>query len=316
MNDERLNIDFARLCLAHGINTAKPGERHYREGWTCLPCPFCSGQAGNHLGFNPESNVFTCFRCGRHGKYEVLSALLGTTRKQAYDIAKTFATSEWAKLKLRKEETQRAKADKESVPTGLFELPGGTRMPERHRQYLLDRRFNPVRIARDWDLRFCDKVGRYAYRIVIPVTYKGKVVSFITRDVTDEAQDRYLACDVDVAIRHHKYCVYGIDKSPFLKTCVVVEGAPGVWRIGYGAGGTLGTGWTPEQAKILSRYGKTYIFFDPEEKQAGERAEKLSFMLSSYNSCKSYVIEGDGAKGRDTGELNKGEIKYVRKLLK
>lgn len=303
-------FDFATLCRDKGIRIALPGERHYRNGWVCLPCPFCVGQEGNHLGFNPTSNVFTCFRCGRHGKYSVVAALLGVQKKAAYELAKVY-TDKWGINREKNEPAPLVHAKKED-----FALPGKRTPSKMHEQYLQGRGFAAADIIRDWDIRFCDIVGRYSYRIIIPITYKNRIVTFTTRDVTGEAKDRYLACPPDEALRHHKHCVYGIDRSPFGKTCVIVEGPVGVWRIGKGSGATMGTGWTQEQAKIISKFQKSYIFFDPGEVEAHERAESLASLLSSYRDHRSFVITADNHQGRDTGELTPAEVREIRRVLK
>lgn len=309
---ETSKLYFEKLCNSRGINLAKPGERHYRGGdWCSLRCPFCSGQEGNHLGFNRKTNVFTCFRCGRHGKYETLSALLGVSKKEAYEIAQGFSMD-------RSFERQTdVRIEVEHVEEEDFVLPGKPKLLRLQKEYLEGRKYDAEGVYRTWKLRSTGNCGQYAYRIVIPITYRGQVVSFTTRDVTGEAKDRYLACPPKEAIRHHKHCVYGLDQSPYKKTCVTVEGTFGVWRVGLGANCTLGTGWTSEQAKLIAnRFRKSYVFFDPEEKEATRRAESLAEMLSSYRCHTSYFIEGKGAKGRDTGELSRQEIADVRKLLK
>lgn len=321
MDNSPLRIDFARLCAERGLRVAQPGERHYRSDWICLPCPFCTGKnEGNHLGFNPQSNVFSCFRCGRHGKFETLGALLGISKKEAGNVAKEYAFDLWSgPVALTQKDGLSAKVGSkeisEDAEQSTFELPGVRKLLRLHRVYLAGRGFDPDRITRTWDIRCTGGIGFYSYRIVVPITYGGKVVSFIARDVTGEAADRYLACKPELALRHHKYCVYGFDQSPF-KTCIVVEGNFGVWRIGAGAVGTCGTGWTHEQAKLIAKFQKSYIFFDPEEDKATERAYKLQEMLEAYRDHKSYVIEAEGANGRDTGELTKEERKEVRRLLK
>lgn len=323
MESKDLKIDFAKLCNARNIHVAQVGERHYRENWVCVPCPFCTGQEGNHLGFNPRANVFTCFRCGRHGKYEALGALLGISKKEAYEVAKGYTIDKWTSLGEisenaeleRKRNERNSQASYEGDDESSFTVPGKRELLRLHRDYLIGRDYDPDRIRRLWDIRCVGKTGRYSYRIVIPITYGNRVVSFTTRDVTGMAADRYLACPPADALRHHKHCVYGSDQSDY-KTCLVVEGPFGVWRIGRGTVGTCGTGWTHEQAKIIATYRKSYIVFDPEEKEAQQRAEKLSIMLASYMEHHSYVVQGHGAKGRDTGELTTDEVKELRKLLK
>ena len=310
-----LKIDFARLAQEQGLKIARPGERHYREGWVCLKCPFCSGKAGNHLGFNPRANVFTCFRCGRHGKYETVGLLLNVDKGKAYDLCKKYALNVWEQERLENDK-RKNKSFTPKKGKDKFLLPGTDTPMRMHTEYLENRSFDTLDLISVWGIKFTHRVGEYAYRVVIPITYKNRVVSFTTRDVTNQAQDRYLACPPSEALRHHKDCVYGLDQSTY-KTCIVVEGPFDVWRIGVGAVCTFGTGYTHTQAKLIaSRFEKSYILFDPEEKEAAQRAEGLSQVLSGYPKHKSLVITLSDTNGKDIADLTDRECKPMRKLLR
>ena len=305
-----MKIDFYRLACDSGIHLAQVGEKHYRSGWQCLPCPFCSGHAGNHLGFNPEANVFTCFRCGRHGKFKVIAELLSITPKQAFELCKKYSDDAWTEVKIKRTRTAVKVKEKD------FVVPGNKILKPMHINYLKGRDFNYKALQKIWDIRGTGMLGDLAYRLVVPITYNNKIVSYTTRDVTGATELRYLACSPHKAVRHHKHCVYGLDLAPY-KTCIITEGFFGVWRIGKGCVCTLGIGFTTEQVELIAeKFTRSYVFFDPDELQARIKARKLSRVLNSYPTHMSEVINGSGFNGRDSGELTTTEIKQLRNLLK
>ena len=68
--DNRIDIDFERLCSMENIKTARVGERHFRHNWISSPALLYCDE-GNHPGYSRESKVFTCWRCAdiRLGRY-------------------------------------------------------------------------------------------------------------------------------------------------------------------------------------------------------------------------------------------------------
>jgi len=54
-------IDFEKIFSIHRIQTSNSG-RHYRHGWSNVPCPYCHGNDGSHMGFNHAQNSCVCFR--------------------------------------------------------------------------------------------------------------------------------------------------------------------------------------------------------------------------------------------------------------
>lgn len=304
MNDD-LHIDFERLFAYEGIPIAKQGERHYRQGWLSTPCPFCTGDEGNHLGFNQKYNVFTCWRCGKHTKGEVLAALLHRPKKEAINYAKEFYNLDPFDVI---EEPEIIRSDK-------LVIPGSKDIPPLHREYLVKRRYNPDKLASQWDLYFTTYHETHPWRLIAPVWYDGKYVSYVGRDVSGMSSTRYLTCFPANEVRDVKLCVFGMQYAVHKKV-VVVEGMFDAFRIGHGAIATLGTGWKQEQAEIIARnYDVSYILFDPEH-EAQKRATKLANALSVIGKHKSYVLGMSGTTADDPGDLTDSEADEIRKLLK
>jgi len=306
VNNEVAIVDMNALFKANGIRIAQSGERHYRSNWIHTACPFCSGHSGNHLGFSLQANIFTCHRCGRHGKFKTIAALLNMSLKDAVNLAKNFSGNMIA-LPQRVERVHIAEDD--------FKLPGTETASSLCREYLQGRGFDADRLFRKWELRYTGNTGRYKFRILCPITYLAKAVSFTARDITGRQQERYLSAFPDDEVRSAKRCLYGEKFARRFKKVIVVEGPADAWRIGHGAVATLGTKWKPIQAKLITEWDASFILYDPGEPDAQDRAERLCHEVSLYRGHKSRVLDIRGTDGRDPGEFTKDEVREIRKFL-
>jgi DNA primase len=165
-------------------------------------------------------------------------------------------------------------------------------MSERHREYLRRRRFDPDYLEKEYDLKGTGHLGRYAFRLIIPIYYEGKLISYEGRDITDQQDLRYKACPLDQEVIPRKHILYTIDKVPG-KTVVVTEGVTDVWRLGPGAVATFGTGFTQEQLILVTkRFDRIILLFDPDDK-AQEHAEYLAWQINSLGKeAIIYELEG------------------------
>lgn len=81
-----------RLMDDYHIVYKERGNRHCREGWVQINCPFCIGGIPDfHMGYNLEREVgFNCYRCGFHSVAKTLSHLLGISGKEAYTLYRRY----------------------------------------------------------------------------------------------------------------------------------------------------------------------------------------------------------------------------------
>lgn len=304
----RLMIDFGALCREYGIKVAQVGEKHYRNGWICLPCPFCKGDAGNHLGFNPNSNVFTCWRCGRHSKFEVLSALLGMSKSEAYKLCEERFGGGMA---LSAVQVKQAPIEHKS-----FKLPGGKEIPKLHREYFEGRKLDVDKMQARYGLRFCGPYGRYKYRVIIPVKHKGRIVSFTSRDVTGKCAARYLSCPTNEERKSIKDCLLGDDIADDmgLDDVIVVEGPFDAMKMGIGAVAVMGIEFSEKQVRKIARFKRSWLLFDPNERPAMIAQEKLFALLGTYPRHTCTILDlGDTEK--DPGELSHSDVRKVWKYV-
>lgn len=306
MTDD-LHIDFLQLFSYEGIPVANAGDRHYRHGWVSLECPFCVGDAGNHLGYSPKYNIFTCWRCGRHTKGDVLAALLHKPKREAVEYAKEhYGLDEYNNSW--QPEVEVAKADK-------LIIPGSKRIPIIHHRYLTDRGFDPDTLAKQWDLYFTTYHTTHAWRLIAPIWDNGRYVSYVGRAVSKDEPTRYLTCMPEKEVADCKICVFGMQYA-VKDSVIIVEGMFDAFRIGHGAVAVLGTGWKQQQADKIAKHCKTsYILFDPES-DAQRRAASLATNLSSHANHKSYVLTMKGTTAKDPAELNEDEVAKIRELIK
>ena len=178
-------MDIERIYQERGVPIAGEHDRHYREGWVHTACPHCTGNKGYHLGFNIQNEYFNCWRCGAHPVQPTLKKLLNMSGVELKDYLPRFAT---------------AKRTLKETPANIkpFKLPSplADEIPAAHRRYLIKRGFNPDELVKKWGLKFTTifaKMGGldFSRRIVVPVEWGGETVSFLARDITDAAPQRY-----------------------------------------------------------------------------------------------------------------------------
>ena len=149
-------------------------------------------------------------------------------------------------------------------------------------------------------------------RIIAPIFHKNKVVSWQSRDITENAFLKYITCPASVEIIEHKKVLYNAPDPDKYKIIILCEGIVDVWKVvlsGFPATCCFGVEYTYEQLKLLLQYDKVRIFLDPDK--AG--------MISAKKLIKQIIFAGKDAEivknlyGCDPGEMTK---KLIRKILK
>ena len=268
-----------------------------QKGWLNIKCPFCSDPE-HHGGFNLAGGYYNCWRCKRHSIIDVIRVLLGVSNDEAKTFYHRYKDIEGYYIQDKKV----PKASRVLLPDGTIDL---NRIGKR---YLQGRDFDPFIIARDWDIKQTGNFGDYKFRIIAPIYFDHRLVSFQGRDYTDRQALRYKACQIEREVIHHKNILYGADFVKGKKKIIVGEGITDIWRIGKGrAVGTFGTGYTPSQVlQLLELNMEEYIiWFDPED-EAQEIADQLCSELIGYNkSCR--IVDGIS---KDPGSISSEDMSY------
>lgn len=302
------------LYQQYGIETAYEGHKHYRPGWLNIECPHCSGSFGYHLGFNVEEVYYYCFRCGSHSVQETIMKLLNVPYQQADAIAKSYKVF---RKRSSNDNTQTTSKHIKIKKKG-FKLPSGiTDLQSQHKSYLKKRGFDPQYLIDNWDIKATSPTSildgiPYKFRILAPIQWDDKVVTFQARDYTGKQELKYMACPEERETIHHKHILYG-HPSLWKKRCgILVEGIFDVWRFRLSACCTFGTGYTQEQLRVMIKmFDKLYIMFDPEpvaQKRAAEIQQELSFWGVKAHLFKDLET--------DPGDMSQKEADTLLKKLK
>jgi len=270
-----------------------------KKGNIGINCPF-HNDVDYYGAFIVDTNSvgYNCWLCGGFPLKEVLQALSGT--KDVHRILKEYKGSNRARKVQSRVKTHNTKID----------IPGGE-LKVYHKNYLKERNFDPEFLRLKYDLRGTYYEGRYPYRIIIPIYYKNKIISFQGRDFTNKQELRYKACREDDEIIHHKDILFNLDNCKSRKG-IMCEGLFDVFRLGDNSFATFGTSLTNSQLCVLKEYfDKIYILFDNEEK-ALKKAESYADKITSIG-IEVEMIETD--INRDPGDFTEDEVLELKIML-
>jgi hypothetical protein len=295
-------MDIISLYQEHGIEYRTDNHKHTRDGWVNIECPFCTGNPGYHLGYNLDNDFFVCWRCGSHSVYHTLKALIPT--KDPNTLTQIYGGVYHGRTK--KEPKVNLKPFKFPSNTGDFE--------KKHISYLERRGYDPEKLINSYQLQGTGILSKlddinYKSRIVIPVMWEGRIISFISRDVTGKHPLKYLACPEEREIINHKTVLYGANKVKS-DSCFVVEGTTDVWRLYENSVATFGIKYKHAQLRQLKKLGKKLIIaYDPDP-QAIIQARKLTADLQFRGVD---VINISEELDCDPGDLSQKEADYMMK---
>lgn len=279
-----LNVDFL-----------ESGNHHCREGWLQIrECPYCNSES-YHLGFNLSARFFSCWKCGGHRAVETWQKL-GLDRKQARTLLSEF-------------DVDAPDTTKEKIRGKLKEPSGRGELSIAHRRYLLERNFDPNRIALVWKIEGIGIASCLAWRIYIPIIYKNRRVSWTTRAIGDRVEQRYISASAEEEAMNHKHLIYGLDYCTH--SVVIVEGPTDAWAIGPGAGATFGTAFLTEQVRHLVSIPHRIVCFDS-SRDAQNRATELCGQLSAFPG----VTENIQLDAKDPGSASAKELRLLRHVAR
>ncbi len=301
MNAERLLRDY-------NIPHLTEGHKHATAGWANVHCPFCSGEQNYHMGIREELTACHCWRCGSHNVAQTLSRLLNMPTPEVKRILPRYKTGAAGVKKI-------APEARVAIHPFKFPKPYGP-LDKRGKRYLEKRGFIPQHLEQEWGLlqtgpvSFLDKIS-YSHRILIPIFWNGKIVSFQSRDITDKSDRKYLACTMKREEIHHKNILYGKQAAwERFDEFIIVEGVTDVWRLGPQAIATFGIEFKMEQVLQLKKIGNRFIVLFDDEPQAQEQARILTAKLRAMGkAARVEKIEGD------PGGMAQGDADHLVKEL-
>lgn len=301
-------MNFLKLCQDYKISIAPHGHKHERSGWINVPCPFCTGNPGYHLGFqiSGQGTGFSCFRCGGHGGIKVISTLLRIRSEDARKLIEEYGGKAYsARIQNKREYKFSTNVE---LPPGLDVLSG------RAKKYLEKRNFDPEKLEKMYGLKDTGLGGVLKGRIFIPIHYQGYMISYTCRSYVG-SDLRYFSCSSEKEAIPHRDNLYLIDEVFGNQRLVVVEGCADAWRLGPGAVATFGTKVTAAQLKILCQFKRIFLLRDLDE--AGRVAwEKVGARLR-FAGVKLKIIKPSeiSSTAKDAAELTQNEANYLMRSL-
>lgn len=298
-------MNIIQLYKDFNVPFATEGHKHCREGWVNTTCPFCTGNPGMHLGYNMADNYYVCWRCGWKATHKALALLIHVSEKEAKEIARKYGGKSHVKSTVTVKVGQKK-----------FRLPPSTApMNDRHKRYLTKRKFDPEVIEKIWDVQGTGPISlmdgiSFSHRLVIPIYWENRIVSFQTRDITAKHSLRYITCPEQREIVKHKHIFYQAIPTKDYDACICVEGVTDAWRFGYGAIATFGIKYTKYQVREISkRFKKVFVVFD-DDPQAIKQSEKLTAELI-LRGVDAYSIKIQG----DPGDMAQTDADALKKEL-
>jgi hypothetical protein len=297
-------MDVSRFFIDYKISHSTD-HKNIRDGWIGVQdCPFCGSRGKFHLGYNTYEHYFSCWMCGGHSEPYVVAKLIGVN----YDMAEEIVEKYGGGLKSRPEPRIR-------VGLSKFKLPSGTgALQKYHKRYLEDREYNWEYLEEVWRIQGTGPVSKldklsYKLRILAPVYWDRRLVTFQARDITGKHRAKYMACPPEREIISHKHVLYGIQED-WGDRGICVEGIFDAWRLGTQAFATFGVKYTRDQLRAMVRHFKeVVILYDPEP-QAQAQAQKLIDELE-FRGVKAWKVDLDC----DPGDLSQDDANHLLKII-
>lgn len=304
MNNRRFIFDSLKFINDHRIPFLTKGK-NCSFGWININCPFCN-DASFHLGFNLNTGVANCWKCGKKYLPKLISILINISNEQAKKIIKKYY--------INRNNIHEGKYSSEKFPftiTKKTNFPCNTQtLGKKHKKYLDKRNFDPDKLEKEFNLYGTGPYGNFKFRIIAPITLGNRLISYQGRDITERAHLRYMACKKEEEVVHYKNTLYNIDNCTENK-CIVVEGITDVWKIGDGSCATFGIGYTKKQVILLAkRFKQIFILFDKDD-PAIEKANRLAYELSGIGT----EVEIISINEKDPASLKELDAKYLRRNL-
>jgi hypothetical protein len=305
-------MDIPGLLSQLGIEFISSGNKHCTTGWVNMHCPFCQGSQNYHLGIPIDGRVARCWRCGKHPIYKTLSKLSNTPESQVRELARKYVgmkpTIPTTKISIRR------KAFK--YPSGAEEL-----LPQ-HKIYLTSRNFTPDSLSKNWGI-LCTgpiaKLGRidYKWRIIAPIIWEGKVVSFQGRTISSKVEPKYKACPLDRELICHQHILYCHPECNWAKPVIVVEGITDVWRLGKQAVCVFGIEYLSQQVRAICKMKRKggdrrlIVLFDDDPQAIIKGKELVADLNFRGMEARQEIIIGDPG-GMEQEDANEMMSKFMR----
>jgi len=262
------------------------------------------------MGISEDLKICNCWRCGVHSTVDTFKRLLNLPYPEIRKLLDEYSENS---IGVRK----RIPEPKVSINPFKFPEPNFP-LNKYGKKYLSKRGFDPEYLEQEWGLKqtapisFLDGI-QYSHRILIPIRWGGKVVSFQSRDITGKSDLKYLSCPTRREEKHHKTILYGKQEAWLeSKGIIVVEGPADAWRFGPSSAATFGTSFMMEQVLQLAKHNDRFFIVFDNETNAQKQAKKLMIKLRTLGKYVRIEKVDD-----DPGSMKQDDANHlVKQLLK
>ena len=276
-------LDFLKInsvsYVTFGPNT--------KQGEVSIKCPMCIDDPSEHLGINPDTGFWACWRNANHrGKkpYRLVSALLNCSYNHARLVVDQYSITDTDEFNTLDISFDKPKEDTPNLKELRFP-PEFKKIKDvgtggRFYQYLRGRGFINVKdLARDYDLYYCT-TGDWKDRVIIPIYENVELVTWTARAIAHtEKAPRYKTLSVNEE-GHYKASI-NITDTIFLyddltggDLLFITEGPIDAMKIDfygylYGASATclftssISTSQVYLISEVSKRYNSTILLLDP-----------------------------------------------------
>lgn len=244
-------------------------EKHGNE-WA-IACPECDEDRKRdfRLWFNVEKNIGTCYKCGKvFTPIQLVKDVDGVGLSDALRLIRENTSSATSMEALRKKvsEAFTDKADEALQKPPRLQLPQGFKscLDTRYQRWpkFVMEKIGSRETARAYRIGWCE-TGFYARRLIVPIVFGGKIVSFIARDMTGKAERKVLYPKGTKT----SLMLFNYDRAQKCEQVVLVEGCFDAIRLGRRAMAVFGTTLSRTQIALLvaSRARDVAVMFDGDE---------------------------------------------------
>ena len=190
------HFNIVDILKEHNIPFKEKGKNVSKRDVN-IKCPFCVNDPSYHCGINKEHGYFYCWRCGTSGSLRKLLKALGI-KINFQDFAQ----------KESKKQSEVEKVKEVILPRcfSFIDRPESSLQAKLRKLAIsfLKKRNVPLELVVDW---YYTPTGY----ILIPITYKNRVVNYIMRDFLNRT-NRYINAPSDKVVIPLSALFYNIDK--------------------------------------------------------------------------------------------------------
>lgn len=276
--------------------------RNLGKNWIGIDCPFCiEGDTGGHMGINTYHKGIHCWKCKTSG------SIIKLIKKYNIDYKNTLLRFQGKEIHV------------DLIPKNDRIYAKTCTLPERatptilplHKHYLLSRGFDPAQLYNDYQLLSTGVDVDWGYRLIIPMYYGQKLMTFVGRDVSGKAKIRYKAETIEKSVVDAKGTIFNINSAT--DRLILVEGVFDAMKLGKSCGSIMGTEFDDRQIQMIikSNIKQVFILFDNDI--AGKQAaQKYGNALNSFVETEILTLPESVS---DPAELSSDDINILRKQV-